>query len=112
MMSLLPQCPLPAERVRVLFLRRTLQPKCAARRNLCVRRLSRIACRGRIDCNKFEAGVAPAWQPMFERSDNVMPVASERAMIAIVKHDDVAIRAARACGSRDPGNQTLGRLRL
>src|ERR1700674_3888157 len=103
MMSLLPPCPLMAERVRALL---------GARRNLYARCPSRNAYRGRIDCNKFEAGVAPAWQPMFERIDNVMPVAAERAVIAVGKHDDVAMRAARAGGSRKPGDQTLGRLRL
>ena len=59
-------------------------PGRAARRKLFARRPSRIAYRGRIDCNKFEASVAPTWQPMFERSDNVMPVAAESAVIAVV----------------------------
>src|SRR6266699_495356 len=112
MMSLLPQCPLPAERVRAPFLRGTLQVKRAARRNLSARRLSRIAYRGRIDCNKFEAGVAPAWQPMFECSHNMVAVAAESAMIAVMKDNDVAMRAARARGSREPRNQALRRLRL
>src|SRR5712691_5672308 len=83
-----------------------------AHRNLDARRPSRIAYRGRIDCNKFEASVAPAWQPMFERRDHMMPVAAERAMIAVMKHNDVAMRAARARGSHQPRDQTLWRLRL
>jgi len=74
-MSLLPPCPPLTERVRALL---------GARRNLYARRPSRIAYGGQIDCNKFEAGIAPAWQPMFERSDNVMPVAAESAMIAVM----------------------------
>ena len=86
--------------------------KRGARWNLYARRPSRNAYRGRIDCNKFEAGVAPAWQPMFERSDNVMPVAAERAMIAVMEYNDVAMRATQARGSREPGDQTFRRLRL
>ena len=42
-------------------------------------------------CNKFNARVAPPWQPMFERSDHVMTVATQRAMIAVMKKDDVAL---------------------
>src|SRR5882672_1233578 len=126
MMSLLPPRPLSAKRVRVLRAvppwRASRSPRCfdgrvarrrlEARPNSCERRPSRITYRARIDCNKFEAGVAPAWQPVFERSDNVTPVATESAVIAVVKHNDVAMSAARAPGSREPCDQTLGRLRL
>src|ERR1700680_1073031 len=86
--------------------------KRGARRNLYARRPSRNAYRGRIDCNKFEARVAPTWHPMFERSDNVMPVAAERAMIPVVEHKDVAMRAARPRGPRKSHDQTFRRLRL
>src|SRR3977135_183225 len=103
MMSLLPPCPPLTDRVRALL---------GVRRNLYARRPSRIAYCGQIDCNKFEARVAPAWQPMFERSDNVMPVAAESAMIAVMEHDDVAVRGAWTTDAREPCDQTLGRLRL
>jgi hypothetical protein len=49
---------------------------------------------------------------MFERGDNVMPVAAQSAMVAVMKHDDIAFRAAGTRDAREPRNQSLGRLRL
>src|SRR5258708_18012402 len=83
-----------------------------ARRNLIARRPRQIARRARFNCNKFEARIAPTWQPIFEGGDNMMPVAAESTMIAVVKHHDVALRAARTRCSRQPGDQSLRRLRL
>ena len=54
----------------------------------------------------------PTRQPIFEGGDNMMPVAAESTMIAVVKHHDVALRAARTRCSRQPGDQSFRRLRL
>ena len=50
-------------------------------------------CGRRFHCNKFHARVAPAREPMFERGDDMLAVAAESAMIAVVQHDDVAAAA-------------------
>ena len=70
--------------IELAFVHDVAAPSVPAINGSGARRPSRIAYCGQIDCNKFEAGVAPAWQPMFERSDNVMPVAAESAMIAVM----------------------------
>ena len=69
-------------------------------------------CGRRFHCNKFHACVAPAREPMFESGDDMMAVAAESAMIAVMQHDDVAVRPVRARDAREPFDQALGRLRL
>jgi hypothetical protein len=46
--------------------------------------MRRIESSTQSNCNKFDARVTPARQPMFERSDNMETVASQSAMVAIV----------------------------
>ena len=49
---------------------------------------------------------------MFESRYDMPPVATERAVIAIMQHEDVAVRAAGGCDAREPRNQPLRRLRF
>jgi hypothetical protein len=49
---------------------------------------------------------------MFERGDNMLAVTAEGAIIAIVQHDNVALRLGRSRDARESLDQTLGRLRL
>jgi hypothetical protein len=49
---------------------------------------------------------------MFESRYDMPPVATERAVIAIMQQEDVAVRAARAADAREPRNQPPGRLRF
>jgi len=43
----------------------------------------------RVYCNKLQTGIAPARQPMFERSQQVRTVGSRPAEVAVVHEDDL-----------------------
>jgi len=49
---------------------------------------------------------------MFESSDDVMPVAAQGAMIAVMQHDNIAMRLVWARNASEPLDQSLRRLRL
>src|SRR5258708_26037969 len=63
-------------------------------------RIARFTYGRRLHCNKFQARIAPAREPMFERGDDMMTIAAQSAMIAVVQHDDVAVRPVRARDAR------------
>src|SRR6266700_2053020 len=73
---------------------------------------SMFPAQARINCNKFIARVTPSRQPMFKRRDDVMAVAAQGAMIAVMHHHDVTMRPARTRDARQALDQFLGRLRL
>ena len=47
---------------------------------------------------------------MFESRYYMTTVAAERAVIAIMQHEDITVRASRTSDAREPPDQLLGRL--
>src|SRR4029077_17966485 len=64
-------------------------------------RIARCTYGRRFHCNKFHACIAPAREPMFERGDDMLAAAAESAMIAVMQHDDVAIRLLQTRDARE-----------
>src|SRR5271168_2331965 len=64
----------------------------------------------RTHCNKFQARVAPARNPVFESRGDMMAFAIRSAMIAVMHYDDVAMRSVHARNARERCDQSLRRL--
>jgi hypothetical protein len=47
---------------------------------------------------------------VFESGDDVLTIAAQRAMIAVVKQDNVAAPSLAGSDPREPGDQSLSRL--
>ena len=52
----------------------------------------------------------PSWQPVLKSGDDMMAIAAQFAMIAVVQQDDVTVAVSANRNAREPPDQALGGL--